>query len=68
MYAQKEENKMNGLDFIRAVKALAKERGISEDEIFDYMETALHAAFKKNNNATNSKVKIDRSSCIQGSC
>ena len=51
---------MNGLDFIRAVKALAKERGISEDEIFDYMETALHAAFKKNNNATNSKVKIDR--------
>ena len=51
---------MNGLDFIRAVKALAKERGISEDEIFEYMETALHAAFKKNNNATNSKVKIDR--------
>ena len=51
---------MNGLDFIRAVKSLAKERGISEDEIFEYMETALHAAFKKNNNATNSKVKIDR--------
>ena len=44
---------MNGLDFIRAVKALAKERGISEDEILEYMETALHAAFKKNNNETN---------------
>ena len=28
MYAQKEENKMNGLDFIRAVKALAKEKKI----------------------------------------
>ena len=48
---------MNGLDFIRAVKALAKERGISEDEIFEYMETALHAAFKKNNNATKYEYK-----------
>ncbi len=51
---------MNGLEFIRATKALAKERGITEDEIFEYMEGALNAAYKKNNNATNSKTKIDR--------
>ena len=60
MYAQKEENKMNGMEFIRAAKVLAEEKGITEEEIFEYIETALNAAYKKNYNATNSKVTIDR--------
>ena len=37
MYAQKEENKMNGMEFIRAAKVLAEEKGITEEEIFEYI-------------------------------
>ena len=51
---------MNGMEFIRAAKVLAEEKGITEEEIFEYIETALNAAYKKNYNATNSKVTIDR--------
>jgi N utilization substance protein A len=60
MFVQKEENSMNGKEFLKALKNLAEEKGITEEEIFDYIETALNAAYKKNYNATNSKVIIDR--------
>lgn len=51
---------MDNKAFIKAVKVLALEKGITEDEIFEYIETALNAAYKKNYNATNSKVVMDR--------
>ena len=52
---------MNGKDLIAAIKVLAKEKGITEDEIFGYIEDGLNAAYKKNyGGATNSKVDIDR--------
>lgn len=51
---------MNGKELLRALKILAEEKCITEEEIFEYIETALNAAYKKNYNATNSKVIIDK--------
>ena len=52
---------MNGKEFIKAAKFLSEEKGISEDKIFEYMEQALAAAYKKNyNSKTNVKVVIDK--------
>lgn len=52
---------MNGKDFIKNVKKVAEEKGISEDIIFDAMEQALITAYKKNyNSKTNVKPKLDR--------
>ena len=51
---------MNGEEFIRAVKLVTEEKGISKDIIFEGMEQALMTAYKKNfKNKTNVKVKID---------
>ncbi len=50
---------MNGKEFISALKNLAKERGITEDEIFEYIENGLNAAYKKNYGKTNSVVNIN---------
>lgn len=51
---------MNGEEFIRAVKLVTEEKGISKDIIFEGMEQALVTAYKKNfKNKTNVKVKID---------
>ena len=51
---------MNGEELIRGIKVLSEEKGISTDEIFEYIEAALNAAYKRNYNATNSKVIINR--------
>lgn len=50
---------MNGEEFIIALKNLAKERGITEEEIFEYIENGLNAAYKKNYGKTNSVVTIN---------
>jgi len=52
---------MNGKEFIKAVKLVTEEKGISEDVIFEGMEQALITAYKKNfKKQTNVKVEIDR--------
>lgn len=51
---------MNGKEFLRALKILATEKSISEDEILQDIETGLNAAYKKHSGATNSKVTINR--------
>lgn len=51
---------MNGKEFINAINALSKEKGIPVDDLFSYIEVALNSAYKRNYNATNSKVKINR--------
>ena len=51
---------MNGKELIKAIDVLSLEKGIPKEELFEYTETALNAAYKRNYNATNSKVIIDR--------
>ena len=52
---------MNGKEFIKAVKNITAEKGISEDIVFDAMEQALITAYKKNfNSKTNVKGTINR--------
>ena len=51
---------MNGTEFLKALKVLATEKGIKEDEILEAMEAALNAAYKKKTGATNSKVIINK--------
>ena len=52
---------MNGKEFIKAVKHITEEKGISEDIVFEGMEQALLTAYKKNfKGKTNVKVDIDR--------
>lgn len=52
---------MNSEEFIKAVKAIVKEKGISEDIVFEGMEQALTTAYKKNfDSKTNVRVDIDR--------
>ena len=50
----------NGKEFLKAAKELAELRGISLDEIFNDIETALNAAYKRNYGSTNSKVILDK--------
>lgn len=55
---------MNG-EFIEALKEIVKEKGISEDLLFETVEDALVSAYKKNyakvgGNSQNVKVTIDR--------
>ena len=38
---------MNGKEFIKAVKYITEEKGISEDVVFEGMEQALITAYKK---------------------
>lgn len=52
---------MNGKEFIKAVNSIVKEKGIDENVVFEAMESALAAAYKKNfKSLTNSKILIDR--------
>jgi N utilization substance protein A len=51
---------MNGKELLKALAVLSEERGISEDELLSYVESALNAAYKREYNATNSKVVIDK--------
>ncbi len=52
---------MNSEEFIKAVKNIVKEKGISEDVVFEGMEQALLTAYKKNfNSKTNARVEINK--------
>ena len=52
---------MNSEEFIKAVKNIVKEKGISEDVVFEGMEQALMTAYKKNfDSKTNVRVDINR--------
>ena len=51
---------MKGEEFIKAIRALSVEKSIPLDDLFEYIEAALNAAYKRNYNATNSKVIINR--------
>ena len=52
---------MNGKEFIKAVKMITEEKGISEDIVYEGMEQALLTAYKKNfKGKTNVKVEINR--------
>lgn len=52
---------MDGKEFIKALKNITAEKGISEDVVFEGMEQALITAYKKNfNSKTNVRVDISR--------
>ena len=52
---------MDAKDFKKAVELIVKEKGITEDVIYDAMELALTAAYKKNyNSLSNVRVNINR--------
>ena len=52
---------MDGKEFIKALKNIPAEKGISEDVVFEGMEQALITAYKKNfNSKTNVRVDINR--------
>ena len=56
-----ETGQMDPEAFILAVKNIVKEKGISEDVVFEAMELALATAYKKNfGSKTNVKVNINR--------
>ena len=56
-----ETGQMDPVAFIKAVKDITAEKGISEDVVFDAMELALATAYKKNfGSKTNVKVIINR--------
>jgi len=51
---------MNGKEFIKAVETVEKEKGIDRSIIFEGMENALMAAYKKSTGLQNSRVHIDQ--------
>ena len=51
---------MNSEEFLKAVKLLKDEKGISEDIIYDAMELALTSSYKKNSGLQNALVRADR--------
>ena len=56
-----ESGHMDPVAFIKAVKGIVAEKGISEDVVFDAMELALATAYKKNfGSKTNVRVDINR--------
>ena len=58
-----ETGQMDPVAFIRAVKNITDEKGISEDIVFEAMELALATAYKKNfGSKTNVRVDINRDS------
>lgn len=50
---------MNGKEFIKAVDTVEKEKGIDRKIIFEGMENALMAAYKKSTGLQNCRVRID---------
>lgn len=51
---------MNGKEFLKAVETVEKEKGIDREIIFEAMENALMAAYKRSTGSPNSKVVIDK--------
>ena len=50
-------------DFIEALNAIEKERGISKDILIDAFESALVAAYKRNYNTTAPLLTATRETC-----
>ncbi len=51
------------IDFIEAIEALQRERGIPKEALFEAIESALVSAYKKNyNDAQNVRISIDQDS------
>ena len=49
------------MEFIEAIEALEREKGISKDVLIDAIESALVSAYKKNyGTSQNVRVNIDR--------
>ena len=58
---EKEEFKMNGQEFKKALDNIVEEKGIDPEVVYSAMELALTSAYKKNfNSKTNVKVVFDR--------
>ena len=58
---RRENNKINGKEFLKALDNIVKEKNIDPDVVYDAMELALTSAYKKNfNSKTNVKVLFDR--------
>lgn len=53
---------MNGKEFIKAVDLIEKEKGIDREIVFEAMENALMAAYKRSTGIQNSRVLIDKKS------
>lgn len=53
---------MDSKEFIRALKAICKEKSISEDVIFDAMTTALEKAYAKDTGLPNVRIAINKES------
>ena len=53
---------MNSKEFIKALNFIEKEKGIDKEVVFEGMEAALMAAYKREYGVPNSKVVIDRKS------
>ena len=53
---------MNSKEFIKALNFIEKEKGIDKEVVFEGMEAALMAAYKREYGVPNSKVLIDRKS------
>ena len=51
---------MKDEDLIKAIDILSEEKSIPKDDLFEYLEAALNAAYKRNYGATNSKVIINK--------
>lgn len=59
--AVEETGHMDPQEFIKAVQFITKEKGISEDFVFEAMELALATAYKKNfDSKTNVRIDINR--------
>ena len=62
---------MNGKEFIKALDNIIKEKGISEDIVYEAMEQGLTAAYKKNyggssNSGKANSISIDGVSINRG--
>ena len=53
---------MNSKEFIKALNFIEKEKGIDKEVVFEGMEAALMAAYKREYGVPNSKVLMDRKS------
>ncbi len=51
---------MNSKEFVKALKNICEEKGISEDVIFDGMETALQKAYTKETGLPNIRIDINK--------
>jgi len=51
---------MKSEELIKAIKLLSEEKNIPEEDLFEYLEAALNAAYKRNYGASNSKVVINK--------